>query len=117
MAEHKHVYSPMRAADTVGIMAGLFDRSRDRLTDADLDAIAGLEDRAVATLRALGKVAEGLYCLVLHDAGEKTGSGAMQDADAMGEVLQLVAGVTHHATGMLELRNAVELERMGRGRG
>jgi hypothetical protein len=57
MADRKQTYSPLRTADTADVMAGLFDRPRDRLSDADLRAIEALQASAVATLRALGKVA------------------------------------------------------------
>ena len=89
------------------IMAGLFERAHDRLSDEDLDQLAGgaLED-AQSRARWLSSVASGVGCMVHGD--QKMRTGAFQQPESLASLLFSIAGAADEIEGLLSLSSSAE---------
>jgi len=75
-------------------LVGLYEHGRKTLTDAELEPLAALTERAGDEARRMAKVCEGLGCLVGYDGTSKAGAGNFQDA---ADVATLLFNLSHQA--------------------
>lgn len=105
---------------TSNLLRALLDRAQESLTDDDLLHLGSLEEDAGTMVRKISVLAEGLACLISYEeAQDDPGSGALQDARSVSDVLFLIGGIADHADGLFRVSSmarAIRVERTTRAK-
>lgn len=84
------------------VMWQLWERTKDSLSNPELEWFAQATEHAQTEARNLRDVAMGIGCLIASD----TQSGALQDRDGASSMLYAIAAQLDTITGMIEIGSA-----------
>lgn len=84
------------------VMWQLWERTKDSLSNPELEWFAQATEHAQTEVRNLRDVAAGIGCLIASD----TQSGALQDRDGTSSMLYAISAQLDTITGMIEIGSA-----------